>query len=385
MKFLFRTLAFTLVCILFFHVILASSQEKQEKNAWTGKLRDGTVITKEDLDKIVTGHKKWIETDGKEGQRADLERADLTRASLTKASLTKANLWEANLTNAQLGEANLSKAYLQGANLSGANLSSTNLSEANLSSIHLDRSVILKDANLQGAKLWNVILSGNITYEPKSERLPYIPSMATVWGLSSLTFEVSSHGLVELREAFKKAGLRRQEREITYALKRTETRLALKKPSELSILVGSLHFILFDMTCQYGMNPGRPLLILTIILIPLFSLPYIFVLSRPGPDGIWMVWLPDRMRKDLGERKPVRLHVGWLRALRLGLYFSILSAFNIGWRELNVGNWIARIQPYEYTFRATGKVRVISGIQSLVSVYLLALSVLSYFGRPFEW
>ena len=66
------------------------------------------------------------------------------------------------------------------------------------------------------------------------------------------------------------------------------------------------------------------------------------------------------------------------------LYFSVLSAFHLGWRELNVGTWISRMQPREYTLRATGWVRTVSGIQSLLSVYLLALWVLTYFGRPFE-
>jgi hypothetical protein len=72
------------------------------------------------------------------------------------------------------------------------------------------------------------------------------------------------------------------------------------------------------------------------------------------------------------------------RRLSTALYFSLLSAFHIGWRELNVGNWIARINPREFTLRATGWVRVVSGIQSLVSVYLLALWALTYFGRPFD-
>jgi hypothetical protein len=34
--------------------------------------------------------------------------------------------------------------------------------------------------------------------------------------------------------------------------------------------------------------------------------------------------------------------------------------------------------------RATGWVRTVAGIQSLLSVYLLALWVLTYFGQPFE-
>jgi len=45
---------------------------------------------------------------------------------------------------------------------------------------------------------------------------------------------------------------------------------------------------------------------------------------------------------------------------------------------------MTRLQPLEYMLRATGWVRVVSGIQSLLSVYLLALWALTYFGRPFE-
>jgi len=66
------------------------------------------------------------------------------------------------------------------------------------------------------------------------------------------------------------------------------------------------------------------------------------------------------------------------------VYFSILSAFHIGWRDLNVGTWMTRLQPREYTLRATGWVRIVSAGQSLLSVYFLALWVLTYFGRPFE-
>jgi len=68
----------------------------------------------------------------------------------------------------------------------------------------------------------------------------------------------------------------------------------------------------------------------------------------------------------------------------IGLYLSVLSAFSLGWRELNVGTWISRMQPREYILRTTGWVRFFTGFQSVVSVYLLALWALTYFGRPFE-
>lgn len=114
------------------------------------------------------------------------------------------------------------------------------------------------------------------------------------------------------------------------------------------------------------------------------------------------MWSSERVNNNGGEENPVRLTVEspfpgarafntrwqkwlrWPRGLLVAFDFSLLSAFHVGWRDFNVGNWIVRIQPREYTLKATGWVRVVSGVQSLISVYLLALRALAYFGRPFE-
>lgn len=56
----------------------------------------------------------------------------------------------------------------------------------------------------------------------------------------------------------------------------------------------------------------------------------------------------------------------------------------VGWRELKVGDRIQRLQAKEYTLHATGWVRTVSGAQSLIGVYLLAMWALTYFGHPFE-
>ena len=135
--------------------------------------------------------------------------------------------------------------------------------------------------------------------------------------------------------------------------------------------------------------------LIMVILIFFFSIPYIFVLIwSPKEDGIkedgikengiWKIWFPDRVRDEIGSDKPEPLPKGFFSALTYGFYFSLLSAFSIGFKELNVRNWITRLQREEYTLRATGWVKTVSGFQSLISVYLLALWVLAYFGRAFE-
>jgi hypothetical protein len=77
------------------------------------------------------------------------------------------------------------------------------------------------------------------------------------------------------------------------------------------------------------------------------------------------------------------LRIRGVSAIFYAFYFSLLSSLHVGWRERNAGNWICRIQSQEYALRASGWVRTVAGIQSLVSVYLIAIWALTYFGRPF--
>jgi hypothetical protein len=287
-----------------------------------------------------------------------------------------------------------------GANLSGADLSGADLSDADLSNgVYLIGSSILEEedfggssiallgngADLGGAKLIGTNLSGadlsganlaTAVFDLKPGSLPAIPNLALAENISQLTFYVSPQSLVALREEFKKAGMRKQEREITYVIKSKETKRAHR-------FERASNFILFDLTSQYGMSPGRPLRIIGFLVL-LFSLPYLIALMKSEGAGIWMVWAKDRLPKDDGQDEPVRLKKRGLPLLWTAFYFSLLSAFNIGWRDINVGNWAARVQSHDYTLKATGWVRTVSGLQSLITVYLLALWVLTYFGRPFE-
>lgn len=350
---------------------------------------------------------------------ATIDKVDWQRANLQKVNfrhiindLIGSNLKDANLSNSELAGAKLKGMNLRNANFMGANLSDADLSDANLQNANLERAILteaslkgadLSGANLKGANLNGVDLSGvklveadltdahireaNLSFvyfQPKPGSLPTILHIATANNLSSMYFLESPHALVELREAFKDKGLRKQEREITYAIKHTERLILWKQKGIINKIESLFNLVMFELTCDYGMSPGRAILLLVPLLF-LFAILYAYVLRwPPGNEGIWKVWSPDRVRKDLGAEEPVILHLKFFSAIVFGFYFSIISSFSIGWRELNVGNWIARIQPREYTLRASGWVRTVAGIQSLISVYLLALWVLTYFGRPFE-
>jgi hypothetical protein len=362
--------------------------------------------TPEELETILRNHQAWWLNSGKEPN--DTQRANFCQAALRGADLQGAFLLEAHLERAFLFMAHLQGAKLGGANLQGADLRGANLQGANLFGAHL-QGADLSEANLLEADLSWAHLQGAV-YEPHLEKLPNFLSLTHPRShLETLVFHDSPAALIALREDFKKGGMRTQERQLTYAIEHTR-RLQAWDPSWhdpkeedrrpwLQKLAGKseslFNYVLFELPSAYGMAPGRALWGL-LGMIPIFALPYWMAIKRANSrSGIWMILPEDRLASRSGKKKAVLLRppmaktwrerlVGESRMLRTGFYFSLLSAFHLGWRELNVGTWITRMQPREYTLRATGWVRTVSGIQSLLSVYLLALWVLTYFGRPFE-
>ena len=117
------------------------------------------------------------------------------------------------------------------------------------------------------------------------------------------------------------------------------------------------------------------------LMILVYFWPIRLKLPQLSSAGIYQVWPSDRIdvhESEVSVSKPTsvnRLHGATLFSFLYAAYFSLLSAFHMGWRDLNVGIWIARIQPREYALRATGWVRVVSGIQSLFEF------IYSQFGR----
>jgi len=128
-------------------------EEPQEQPA------DRAPMPDEELQKILEAHRKWVESEEKDGKRAGLYRANLERASLYRANLQGAFLRRANLQGAYLSGANLQGAFLRRANLQGAFLRRANLQGAYLRGANL-QGAFLRRANLQGAFLRRANLQG---------------------------------------------------------------------------------------------------------------------------------------------------------------------------------------------------------------------------------
>ena len=236
--------------------------------------------------------------------------------------------------------------------------------------------------------------------------------------------------LLDLRNALKQAGYSEAELQVNLAYQRhTQSTLAM---------------ILYDWTCDYGAAPLRPLvlaLLLALLAIPvywigfrhrLFGAQLLIVekqagaeveaplgtpLTRPPwrmtapipapipaatadaiPDAIPSPSRQTRLRKLLS---PLRLDRLSLRLRRLAaslwprlcweagffkavVFFSLMSIIDLGFGGFDFGRWVRLLFFREYDLKARGWLRTVSGLQSLAGLGLLALSLLSFFGHPFE-
>jgi uncharacterized protein YjbI with pentapeptide repeats len=323
----------------------------------------------------------------------------LTGAQFNNASLIAANLTGANLAGASLFGARLIRTRLMGANLSRANLVISKLIKADLRGAKLIASELnsadLTQANLRGANVAGAMLAyttlTNAVYAPQSE--PPHPYVAGIKGVLKVRVPSGERvGLVQLRKLFQEAGLRDLEREATCRIERADT----ADWKGLSSAIRSvLRWIAFDLTTAYGLQPFRALLLI-IGFWALFTSIYCWpIISTPGQSeqvsGIYKILPEKRIAGPAGNphiepnSDVHRIHAANVQeAIPSAAYFSLLSGANIGFQQFTPGDWIRRLQRHDYELRAEGWVRRVAGAQALLSVFLLAMWVLTQFGRPFQ-
>ena len=175
--------------------------------------------------------------------------------------------------------------------------------------------------------------------------------------LELIRYDHSPDALAALRKQFFDGGYREQERRITYALKRREAeflRNGCSFPIGLeNCLAYQFNRLFFDITCQYGMNPGRPLelgLALWLICSFVYSA-FIHGKGRaslqrrygaPLKEGTNPALRIERIEPSRIERSPrlffpFRLLGREIRVLGTAMFFSLMCAFNIGFRDINFG------------------------------------------------
>jgi len=330
---------------------------------------------------------------------ANLSRAQVSTANFSGANLANANLSEANLRHANFAEANLISADMSGAalafaDLSGANLQSADLSNADLSDANLSR------AELAATTLSNTRIAGTNITDARLQTFgsPERDTLYDIHGLDQVVFaEGRGSALVALRNQLREIGQRDLERAATYAIERNRMRHGFASSDPLDWLSATISAVFFWLPAAFGFDHGRPLVIIlagTMVM----AFPYAWFAWRPssvrpqsGGSAVYRVFPQGRIIEDsyvtlsTGSELVERVRSpSYAAALPLGLYISFLSSFRIGTRNVNIGAWASRLQKREYEYRVVGWPRVLAGLQSVFSLYMLIAWLLFTFGRPLQ-
>ena len=304
---------------------------------------------------------------------AEFYLADLSAAMLEYADLNKARLFGTNLQGAMLGDADLQGALLGDSNLKGAMLWKANLQGADLVGADL-RGASLFGADVTDADFYRAAL-GAVVWEPKAETFPLISRLAAAVGLEYMIFKESPAGLMVLRQAFREDGFRWKERQVTYAI-RHGLLLRMAQPER------GLFYWLFEWPCAWGMEYAKPILII-FALIPFFAVLYVMAIYTSGGKALWRERSQGPENPQIKETRLEPVTPQETMAELCALYYSLLCALRIGWGDFSIAGWVRLLHPREYRFRALGWARTISGLQTLLSIYLAALALFCFFGRPF--
>lgn len=407
-------------------ICLASSAAMGEDQPWRWKDSGGVVRTEADLVQALTANRQWMASGGHQGKQAalahaDLHGAELSNADLTGLDLTGANLSDADFTQAKLDKANLTSAILEDADLTQASLAGANLNGAHLKGAYLGGGNLhTAGAELRGARMTNVDLTGadltnadltkadlrdarlgdselegtnfsGVVYQPTDG--PSALSINTAQHLADLRFEDNPQPIILLRNSLFDGGFEQSGREVNRAYRHQGENIVQR--------------VLFDWTCAWGADAGRPLAIMAEVSLLCTLVYWIVIQFSPWGAGLFLVSnggvcgngkektvrivVVSRQRnrvKNAGvagvPRRVGRGIVLEFRALSTAFLFSLMSVFTIGVEGFNCGQWLRMLQPREFDIRATGWARTVSGMQALLGAGLVTLAALSYFGHPFE-
>ena len=427
--------------ILVEHRKWANSNRSEGRRAnLTGATLDYADLSSANLDHADLSHSSLRHAILK---NADLTAATLTEAHLENANLASAelsggdlknkgaDLTHANLTGAILNEADFTHAILVGADLTGATLNSgTDLSYSDLYRAFYEPAGGTGPDPQQFLSVSNLAdLQYKTDSRPIIDLRNYLRDGGNVQLARELTEAYHRHDQNSHPSpipATREDWLQNQERWLQKAPLWLQESLYLRAALSYRLSVAGywiaeglewLQQLAFDWTCGWGAHPGRPLIIIAGICLLCTPIYWIGLHSRLGNRGLFLLatgypfatdgskvrvtrivvrpsWCApekDELTRKMGPKdfaaaiwRGRRL---WLKqefkALRIALHFSLMSVFNIGFEGFNGGDWIRMLQAREFDIRARGWMRTVSGLQSLLGLGLLALSILSYFGNPF--
>lgn len=361
----------TLVCVI--GLVLAQLQSSPRR----APLR---TLTAGEIQEKLRKHDNWLKRGQCKPDANDIVDPEKQKpdARATTLDSEPASFFNASLRRQDFGGRDLRCASFVGADLEDATFSASDL-----------RGALFTRASLSSAKFIHTDLRGtvfnwadmkSVVFEPLHQ--PMVQGIAYAKGLGWLTSTDTPTHLVALKKALGDAGYLEKRKDIIAALNRWEPPSDLYRPiaTWLANATRSLRYVLFDLTCEYGSNAVRPLAIMVASWATCMLLYWMIIVS-PGRSALYV--LVARIGAD--KKRVAELpRVAGLKALRLAGLFSARNVVRLGFGQLDLGVWLRMLQRRDYDVVASGWLRTLAAAQALLSQYMIALSVLSAFGTPFD-
>lgn len=288
---------------------------------------------------------------------ADFSGATLNNSLFSRSDFSGSDFWSASFVFANISESSFK----------GTNFWSSDFRNAEL------RDVDFSEAYVSRARFDNALLNF------KAGKIPDPESFRDAKGLTSLfAYGGAEASLKEIRDQLNSKKLLLPASEINFALN-SEQSIKDNKDRYFPLYY-EVNWLMNGLTYAYGLKPER-LIYSAALIAAFFSYIYYVAISYPinsRRDGIWITFPTAPNASSSRQPKTFRLSKANCNPIRAAIWFSVLSAFRIGWGNLSVGDWISRVQPHSFTYQATGWPRAIAGIQSLITVYFLILLVSKY-------
>ncbi len=374
----------------------------------------------------ISGHEGWLNQAQLDKVLAENSSPTILQSAQIIGCKISSPLTEMDLTNTRFSSSDLSGMNCQGCKGNQAEFDDSDLDDADFSGAELQAKFSgirckLRRASFNGAKLhgstfqnvdlrdaefWGADLTG-VHFTPL--QLPDENSLAHAKNLQTMR-GADPTALRALASHFREVGNSDREREVTYAMEASLQQKAAEicRTGKFSVntydwadrtqqcFLYPVKAVAFGFTCNFGLSPWKPLRLLfglwvvftlILILIGLLSRKTMFaVVVRYTVAGKTRtrelplrVFLQHRGRSSRWSRHGHTL----VRILRLSARVSMMNLFNLQFEQVDVGRWLKLLSGRDYEVRTFGIARSISGVESLISFYLIALWVLAYFGHPF--
>jgi len=292
---------------------------------------------------------------------ANLRRCDISGVdSISGSAFNSSNLKEGEFSRSGFYDVNFYNSYLGGANFNNATLKNCSFAGSDL------RGAIFTNVKFRNVDLYSANLAG-VVFEPDS--IPNIQSIAFAYNLDSLTYRTNPGALIKLKERLKSAGFSGAAAKVTAAIQRRKHQL------DTNWVSSTIDYLLFDITCAYGLSPIQPLILLLVLIYAFYRI-YLFLFF----SNMLEVEIEHEAETEKGEFATVKdtLHPGRL------LFLSLITSFSIGFGPYNINDWAKKLLKEEYTIRQRGYTRILIGIQNLMSLYLFSLTALVLLGDLFN-